>query len=333
MSVTKKIQSIVRYGELKASMFCCFLLFVDAGQASELSLAEAEARFLANAARLESGSITYRIEYFCPKNNLLGVFDHPGFGYEEMGYDSPPFFAAEEDVTLPGVGTFKWKGPKFAATTHHARLGNLPQDALQVQIGFLVDCWNGENLKSLLSVFPSSQDPFSGAVDLDVFEGPAILANGVILKKPRSIALSLGFLAAGPYCPTLNRKSFGFVSRFDSLTEENGLVRLTQASGRRVALLDPERACVPVQFRTESPLMPVVREIEYDLIEGTYFPISSVTTRFHNGNEVLSRITATLVSYEFNVDYPDSDFEYEFPEGVEVEDDAMIALEGGDSDE
>lgn len=79
--------------------------------------------------------------------------------------------------------------------------------------------------------------------------------------------------------------------------------------------------------------MPVVREIEYDLIEGTYFPISSVTTRFHNGNEVLSRITATLVSYEFNVDYPDSDFEYEFPEGVEVEDDALVALEGEDSDE
>lgn len=295
-----------------------------------MTINEAESLFLANVARIESGSVTYAIEYFRPKDDVLGVSSLPSQVYQNWGYETAPVFAANQDLVLPGIGTFKWNKEKYISTQRRVKVGNLPEHLLQTQIWSKYEFWNGEVFKRMRTFYNSNSDAFNQPVDLfDVSE--IVEERGSIQKSPKYDSLS--FLELASFCPTLMGRKHSFVSQFDALSYENGLVRLTQASGRRVALLDPERACVPVQFRTESPLMPVVREIEYDLIEGTYFPISSVTTRFHNGNEVLSRITATLVSYEFNVDYPDSDFEYEFPEGVEVEDDALVALEGEDSDE
>lgn len=103
-----------------------------------ITLQEAQEAFLANVALVPSGSITYKVEYHRPKDNLLGAVP----GQEQVpDQERVPVIAGERDVALAGVGSFKWKDEMFVARISRVYLSTLPDRLLSTEIHEFVESW------------------------------------------------------------------------------------------------------------------------------------------------------------------------------------------------
>ena len=288
----------------------CFVLPLP--MASAISLEEVEASFTANVSKIHSGSVTYSVEYFNPRDNILGA---PGYQIDV------PVLEGEDDVALPGIGTFKWKGGKFRAELRRASLGTIPDILLQTRVWNCLLAWNGSVHRQISSFYKSPYDALKEEVDLS---NPGLLEDehGQIRGKPKYHS-ALVFLGVGCFCSTLRETPLSILSRYETATvREDGLVVLEQTRGRGMrftCVVDPKTSYMPVKLQAGAPEEGIIREDRYENRDAVWFPQSSVTSHVSEG-KLRYRITCRILTAEFGADYPDSDFEIEFPVGMQVDD-------------
>lgn len=272
------------------------------GTAFGTTLEEARNSFLANVALVPSGSVTYKIVDHRPKNNLLDVVP---------GYRQVPIIDGESDVTLNGFWSFKWEGEKFIAHRDKVSLSTLPGSLPLTEVHEMIDSWNGSVGKSYSADYSSTAD---------ILQGPATVNDrGNLLERsgevrPKAGVLKVTYQPVSCFCASVREIMVFFRRNVVSLTEE-GLLQLTGSSPERSVTLDPARGYMPVTFRNGGATM----QVTYSHIAGVWFPTRWDAER-RDGETLLNSMECEVISHEFNIDYPDSDFDFQFPAGTPVED-------------
>lgn len=276
-----------------------------------ITLQEAQKAFLANVALVPSGSITYRIEFHRPKDNLLGAL--PGQEQLLPSQEQVPVIAGENDVTLAGVGSFKWKDEKFVARINRVCLSTLPDRLLSTEIHDIVGTWNGSISKYFSSRYSSPKNVLEETVSI-ADRGELLERYGVVV--PRQRLLHLFFWPVGYYSSSVREQTDFFPSFSTATDTSNGLVELGGNPKGDIVTVDPSQGNMPVDSRMGN----TSKQITYRKIDDVWFPDRMEGTWYDGDNEILYSITCQLVSYELNGDYPDSDFDFQFPAGTPVED-------------
>jgi hypothetical protein len=276
------------------------------------SLKESLDAIRANANSVTSGSITYSISSFRPKENLLGAPSRDGYGGTGVRY------TGENDVVLPGSGWVKWNGDSVLAETVRYYLVPTSENSLATKIVVERECSIGDGGKILRTTYQSERDALTNQLD-GFHYGPIVEQLGSV-QGPAKFQGSLAFKQIQYVILPLLSRNFLLKSKYESelsYSEIDNLL-LVQRSSERSFTLDPKQGFLPVQevIGIETPYL---RSTTKFLQTGRCWLPETNTSEYWEG-DLRYIVTCTTVSHEIGRDYPKEDFTINFPSGIELVD-------------
>ena len=271
---------------------------------------DAREAFLANVSKISSGSVTYRIDYHRYKENVLGI--------RQDNREGIPITEWPHDVVLQGLGSFQWQGEKFMCELYRVYLSTLPDNLLSTEIHEMVETWDGAVSKYYSATFSSPLNALEETVRIGD-KGKLLETYGVI--RPRKRLLNLVFQPVGYYSPSV-LETINFFPVFTAAEyHETGLVELKGNPRRNLdrVTVDPSQSFMPIEIKLGNRW----KQVTYKEIDQTWFPERMEGTWYGGDSQALYSINCELVSIELNGNYPESDFDFQFPKGTWVEDDAQ----------
>ena len=278
------------------------------------TLDEIEETLRSNLARVQSGSVTYIFSEVRPKENLAAAMvladpDH-----------QVPVLVGEQDVLFYGKGVFKWQGMAYCAYADRPSFWTLPGSEPRIDILSMAwTCDPAGSRKSLTRRYALYDDISN--VQADVKNRGSLLSSRGVVGKVDWVSNIPSFRDLAWFSRRHFEEEGPIQHNFlPSYRVESGQVVFSRRTMKGDLYLDPQKSFMPVKLVVgDEGYEGFTRETEYQLINDVWFPTADSTSYYNKGN-LLHTAHCEMISYEFNMNYPQDEFNITFPSGTKVVD-------------